>query len=208
MSLAALPEAWRDVPTLSGRHVVLEPLAAAHAGGLRAVVADGVLPALWYAGVPVAEAIDGYVADTLAARARGECLPFAVRDAAGAVVGTTRFYALDSAVPRLSIGYTWYAPHVQRTGLNTEAKCLLLGHAFDALGCAAVAFETSWHNRASRAAIARLGARQDGVLRAHRRHADGSLRDTVAFSILSHEWPAARSGLRHRLERHRLESHA
>ena len=120
----------------------------------------------------------------------------------------TRFYDLDPAVPRSSIGYTWYAPRVQRTGLNTEAKCLLLAHAFETLGCAAVAFETSWHNRASRAAIARLGARQDGVLRAHRRHADGSLRDTVAFSILSHEWPAARSGLRHRLERHRLESHA
>lgn len=208
MSLAALPEAWRDVPSLSGRHVVLEPLAAAHAGGLRAVVADGVLPALWYAGVPAADAIDGYVADTLAARARGECLPFAVRDAAGELVGTTRFYGLDSSVPRSSIGYTWYAPRVQRTGLNTEAKCLLLAHAFETLGCAAVAFETSWHNLASRAAIARLGARQDGVLRAHKRHADGSLRDTVAFSILSHEWPAVRSSLRHRLERHCPEPHA
>lgn len=208
MSLAALPDAWRNVLTLRGRHVVLEPLTPAHADGLRAVVADGVLPALWYTGVPAADVVEAWLADALAARARGECLPFAVRDAAGEVVGTTRFYDFDPAVPRLSIGYTWYAPRVQRTGLNTEAKCLLLAHAFETLGCAAVAFETSWHNLASRAAIARLGARQDGVLRAHRRHADGSLRDTVAFSILSHEWPAVRSNLRHRLERPCPEPHA
>jgi RimJ/RimL family protein N-acetyltransferase len=195
-------QAWRSVPTLGGEHVRLVPLATAHADGLRAIVADGVLPALWYTGVPGAQDMDDYIASTLASQARGECLPFAVLDARGEVAGATRFYDLDAAVPRLSIGYTWYAPRVQRTGLNTQAKRLLLGHAFEAMGCASVVFETSWFNHASRAAIARLGARQDGVLRAHKRHADGSLRDTVVFSILDHEWPAVRAHLQHRLDQY------
>ena len=105
-------------------------------------------------------------------------------------------------MPRLSIGYTWYASRAQRTGLNTQAKQLLLGHAFDVLGCASVVFETSWFNHASRAAIARLGARQDGVLRNHKRHADGTLRDTVIFSILDREWPAVRAHLQFQLDKH------
>jgi RimJ/RimL family protein N-acetyltransferase len=203
--MSAVPasiQAWRSVPTLRGAHVGLVALAPEHADGLRAIVADGVLPALWYTGVPKAQDMDAYIAGTLAAQARGECLPFAVLDAQGEVAGTTRFYDLDAAVPRLSIGYTWYAPRVQRTGLNTEAKRLLLGHAFDMMGCASVVLETSWFNHASRAAIARLGARQDGVLRNHKRHADGSLRDTVIFSILDHEWPAVRTHLQHRLDQH------
>ncbi|HJR73914.1 MAG TPA: GNAT family protein, partial [Luteimonas sp.] len=108
-------------------------------------------------------------------------------------------YDLDASVPRLSIGYTWYAPKAQRTGVNTEAKLLLLGHAFETLGCVAVAFETSWFNQASRTAIARLGAKQDGVLRGHRRHADGTVRDTVVFSIIDSEWPAVKSNLRYKL---------
>ncbi len=203
--MSAVPasvQAWRSVPTLGGVHVRLVPMAAEHADGLRAIVADGVLPALWYTGVPRAEVIDDYIATTLASQALGECLPFTVLDAQGEVAGTTRFYDLDPAVPRLSIGYTWYAPRVQRTGLNTEAKRLLLGHAFDVMGAASVVLETSWFNQASRAAIARLGARQDGVLRHHKRHADGSLRDTVIFSILDHEWPAVRTHLQHRLDQH------
>ncbi|SEL90345.1 Protein N-acetyltransferase, RimJ/RimL family [Pseudoxanthomonas sp. GM95] len=203
--MSAVPasiRAWREVPTLSGAHVRLVPLAAAHADGLRAIVADGVLPALWYTGVPKAEAIDDYIATTLASQARGECLPFTVLDGQGNVAGATRFYDLDASVPRLSIGYTWYAPRVQRTGLNTEAKRLLLGHAFEAMAAASVVLETSWFNHASRTAIARLGARQDGVLRAHKRHADGSLRDTVIFSILDHEWPAVRTNLQHRLDQY------
>ena len=129
-------------------------------------------------------------------------LAFVVRDPSGAIVGTTRFYDIDRSVPRVSIGYTWYAARAQRTGLNTEAKLLLLGHAFDALGCIAVAFETSWFNHASRTAIARLGAKQDGVLRSHRRHADGSVRDTVVFSILDGEWAAVRSHLQSKLSAH------
>jgi len=117
-------------------------------------------------------------------------------------VGSTRFYQLDPRVPRLCIGYTWYAPRVQRTGLNTQAKLLLLTHAFEVLHCAAVSFETSWFNHASRAAIARLGARQDGVLRNHLRHRDGTLRDTVVFSITQAEWPAVKNHLKMKLARH------
>ena len=128
--------------------------------------------------------------DALDKQAQGIEVPFVVRDADGEVVGSTRFYDWILPIPRLSIGYTWYAPRVQRTGLNTEAKLLLLTHAFETLGCASVYLETSWFNHASRTAIARLGAKQDGVLRNHRRHADGSLRDTVVFSILDSEWPA------------------
>jgi len=123
-----------------------------------------------------------------------------VKDAQGAVVGSTRYYAVDPRTPRLTIGYTWYAKRVQRTGLNTGATLLLLTHAFEALGCLAVAFETSWYNQASRAAIARLGAKQDGVLRNHLRHADGTVRDTVVFSIVQAEWPAVKRHLRAKLD--------
>lgn len=190
---------WLSPATLRGRHVALEPLASAHAAGLRAAVADGALWERWFANVPAPEAVDAYVAAALATQAAGDALPFVVRDASGDIVGTTRYYAADATVPRLNIGYTWYARRAQRTGLNTEAKLLLLGHAFDALGCIAVGFETSWFNTDSRNAIARLGARQDGVLRSHKRHADGSVRDTVVFSILAQEWPAVKSNLSGRL---------
>lgn len=202
MSAADLPAAWRSVPRMSGRHAVLEPLQSTHADGLRAAVEGSGLDALWYTSVPAAGRVDAYVRDVLDAQVAGRVLPFTVRDAAGAVVGTTRFYGLDPRVPRLLIGYTWYAPRVQRTGLNTECKLMLLGHAFDTLGCASVGFETSWFNFRSRAAIARLGARQDGVLRNSARHADGTLRDTVVFSILDTEWPAVRRNLQSRLDAH------
>jgi RimJ/RimL family protein N-acetyltransferase len=108
---------------------------------------------------------------------------------------------MDASVPRLQVGYTFYAARVQRTGVNTEAKLLLLGHAFEALRCIAVEFRTHWMNHQSRAAIARLGAKQDGVLRNHQRMADGSLRDTVVFSIIESEWPAVKRHLQHKLER-------
>lgn len=188
---------------LSGEHVALEPLGPEHAAGLRAATADGELWRRWYTNVPTPEAVDEYIAAALAMQATGSAQAFAVRNATGEVVGTTRYYDIDMSVPRLSIGYTWYARRVHRTGLNTEAKLLLLGHAFEALGCIAVALETSWFNHASRAAIARLGAKQDGVLRNHRRHADGSVRDTVVFSILDAEWPAVRANLLARLAEHR-----
>ena len=143
------------------------------------------------------------IADKLARRAAGELLPFAVRrNDTGAVVGVTTYLNVEADVPRLEIGSTWTALSAQRTGINAESKLLLLTHAFEALGCLAVEFRTHWHNLQSRTAIARLGAKQDGVLRNHRRMPDGSLRDTVVFSITDAEWPAVRSGLRHRLARH------
>ncbi|HBK47383.1 MAG TPA: GNAT family N-acetyltransferase, partial [Xanthomonadaceae bacterium] len=143
---------------------------------------------------------DGYVAAALQAQAEGKALPFAVRDAGGDIVGSTRLYGLEADVPRLLVGYTWYAPRVQRSGVNTECKLMLLRHAFEAMGCICVGFETSWFNHASRAAIARLGAKQDGVLRHHKRHADGTARDTVVFSIIDSEWAAVKRQLQFRLE--------
>ena len=202
MTAAASQTLWREVPTLRGQHVTLEPLRAAHADGLRAAVADGALSRLWYTSVPSAAQVDDYIAAALAAQADGTALPFVVRDAAGEIAGSTRYYALDASVPKLSIGYTWYAPRVQRTGLNTEAKRLLLGHAFETLGCLSVVFETSWFNHTSRAAIARLGAKQDGVLRNHTRHADGTPRDTVLFSIINAEWAGVKRHLQFRLDAH------
>jgi len=193
---------WNTVPDLRGVHAALEPLRLEHVPALRQALGEGELSRLWYANVPAPDAVERYVAAALDAQARGDALPFAVRDASGEVVGCTRYYALDAGVPRLNIGYTWYHRRVQRTGLNTEAKLLLLRHAFEAMGCIAIGFETSWFNHASRAAIARLGAKQDGVLRNHRRHADGTPRDTVVFSILDSEWPAVRSHLQSLLDSH------
>lgn len=202
MDATALPPAWCTVPRLAGRHALLEPLHAGHAAGLRAAVEGSGLDRLWYTNVPAPDQVAHYVDDVLAAQAAGRVLPFVVRDGDGEIVGATRFYGLEPQVPKLLVGYTWYAPRVQRTGLNTECKLMLLRHAFETLRCANVSFETSWFNHASRAAIARLGARQDGVLRNAARHRDGSLRDTVVFSILDSEWPAVRTHLQFRLESH------
>ena len=193
---------WSRVPTLEGSHVRLSPLQHLHAEALGAAAADGELWRRWYTNVPKPDAMVPYVEAAMAMQARGEALAFVVHDAQGAVAGTTRCYQLDPKTPRLAIGYTWYAQRVQRTGLNTEAKLLLLTHAFEALGCIAVGFETSWFNHPSRTAIARLGAKQDGVLRSHLRHADGTLRDTVVFSIVREEWPAVRRHLQAKLEAH------
>lgn len=204
MSSVPLPQAWREAPTLEGRHATLAPLSATHIDGLRRARDDATLGGLWFANVPPADGMEGFVAVALRAQANGEALPFVVLDTDGEVAGTTRFYDLRPEVPRLSIGYTWYAPRVQRTGLNTEAKLLLLRHAFEALGCICVAFETSSHNARSRAAIARLGAKQDGILRHHKRHIDGSPRDTVAFSIIDSEWPQVRQGLLAKLQLHEV----
>jgi N-acetyltransferase len=189
--------------TLAGGLVTLEPLHRAHTDELATAVADGRLWELWYTSVPTPAGMAADVEARLARRAAGEMLPFVVRrNADGAVVGATTYCHADLAVPRLEVGYTWTAASAQRTGVNAESKLLLLTHAFETVGCLAVEFRTHWHNRQSRAAIARLGAKQDGVLRNHRRMPDGSLRDTVVFSITDAEWPAVRSGLRHRLARH------
>ncbi|MDV2450772.1 GNAT family N-acetyltransferase [Xanthomonas hortorum] len=200
MAPTTLPPRWRDLPTLRGQHATLEPLQAAHADGLRNALGDGGLSRLWYTGVPAPTQVDDYVGAALAAQVDGLVLPYVVRDAAGEIVGCTRYYGLDATVPRLSIGYTWYAPRVQRSGVNTDTKLLLLQHAFETLGCLSVVFETSWFNHTSRAAIARLGAKQDGVLRNHTRHPDGTPRDTVVFSIIDTEWAGVKRHLQFRLE--------
>ena len=192
---------WRDVPKLMGRHVQLEPLTRAHADGLRTAAADGELWTLWYTSVPTPEATEAYIDAALAAQAEGRALPFVVRDASGDIVGSTRFGNIEATHRRVEIGWTWYARRVQRTALNTEAKRLLLTHAFETMDCNVVQFCTHWHNLASRAAIARLGAKQDGVLRNHMIMPDGGTRDTVVFSIIASEWPAVRQGLDHRLAR-------
>jgi RimJ/RimL family protein N-acetyltransferase len=189
------PPDWTTPPTLRGKHVALEPLAPAHADGLREAAEDGRLYDLWYTNVPGPADVETYIDGALAKQAKGEQLAFAVRDADGRLVGTTRYYDLAPDVPRLQIGYTWYASSVQRTGLNTEAKLLLLGHAFDVLRCASVGLQTSWFNLASRTAIARLGAKEEGITRNHVRHRDGTLRDTVNFSIIDAEWPAVKANL-------------
>ena len=193
---------WSTPPTLRGRHVRLEPLQPGHADGIRAAASDGELWNRGYTNVPEPAQVDTWLEDALAKQGRGDQLAFAVLDAEGKVVGSTRYYELLPDTPRLCIGYTWYARSVQRTSLNTEAKLLLLGHAFETLGCASVGFHTSTHNAASRAAIARLGAQQEGILRNHLRHRDGSLRDSVCFSILDSEWLDVKLGLMQKLAQH------
>lgn len=191
---------WIEPVTLKGRHVRLEPLAMMHVPALQAAAADGELWRLWYTSVPSPEQAPSYVEKALALREAGSAMPWAVHDASGTVIGSTRFGNVDAENRRVEIGWTWYAKRVQRTALNTEAKLLLLTHAFEALGCAAVEFRTSWFNHASRNAIARLGAKQDGVLRNHMRMADGSYRDTVVFSIIANEWPMVKKHLQFKLE--------
>ena len=191
---------WLQPVSLQGAHVLLEPLQAEHAAALNDAVSDGELWRLWYTAVPARDGVDAYIATALAERDAGVSLPFVVRDANGTIVGSTRYCHVDARNRRLEIGYTWYAARVQRTALNTEAKLLLLGHAFEALDCIAVEFRTNWFNMRSRAAIARLGAKQDGVLRNHMLMSDGTYRDTVVFSIIASEWPAVRRNLQFKLD--------
>jgi RimJ/RimL family protein N-acetyltransferase len=190
--------------TLRGAHASLEPLAADHLDAIRAAAADGALWRLWYTSVPSPETTSAWLETALDMRERLGAMPFAVRDSAsGDIVGSTRYFNVDAVNRRLEIGHTWYAKRAQRTAINTDCKLLLLAHAFEALGCIAVEFRTHWFNEASRNAIARLGARQDGVLRNHQLMPDGSRRDTVVFSILDSEWPAVKAHLRFLLERSR-----
>jgi len=192
---------WIEPVTLTGTHVSLTPLTRDDAPALAAAAADGDLWDLWYTSVPAPGQERAYVDAALAMREHLGALPFAVRDAVGEVVGSTRYFNVDSANRRLEIGHTWYAKRVQRTALNTEAKLLLLGHAFEKLDAIAVEFRTHFMNHQSRAAIARLGAKQDGILRSHQIGRDGVLRDTVVFSIVASEWPAVRANLKLKLSR-------
>ncbi|HEU4813422.1 MAG TPA: GNAT family N-acetyltransferase [Xanthomonadaceae bacterium] len=191
---------WTTPPVLGGDYVRLEPLAPAHAEGLRQATQDGRLWELTVTNVPAPDEVDAWIDAALAMQASGNAMAFAVRDASGRVVGSTRYYDLLPATPRLQIGYTWYAKSVQRTGLNSEAKLLLLAHAFETLGCVSVGLQTSARNVASRAAIARLGASLEGITRQHLRHRDGSLRDTANYSIIDSEWPTVKAALQRDLE--------
>ena len=193
---------WSATPTLRGAHATLEPLQRSHVEALCHAVRDGEVWQAWYGSTPAPDTMASWVDAALAMQASGAAMPFVVRERGGTIVGSTRFYDIARDVPRAHIGYTWYGASVQRTGVNSEAKLMLLTHAFEALGCIAVGFKTSWFNQASRTAIARLGAKQDGVLRNHMRHRDGSIRDSVVFSILDAEWPAVKANLRAKLEAH------
>jgi len=189
--------------TLRGRHATLEPLAPDHEDAVRQAAADGELWRLWYTSVPAPDKTVTWLAAALAMRDNLGAMPFVVRDATGDIVGSTRYFNVDAPNRRLEIGHTWYAKRAQRTAINTECKLLLLAHAFETLACIAVEFRTHWFNHASRRAIERLGAKQDGVLRNHQLQPDGSRRDTVVFSILDSEWPAVKVHLRFLLDRPR-----
>ena len=192
--------------TLRGDVATLEPLQPEHTDALARAAADGELWRLWYTHIAPPAQMPEYVGAALDMRERLDAMPFVVRaNASGEVVGCTRYFNVDAKNRRLEIGHTWYARSVQRTALNTECKLLLLAHAFETLHCIAVEFRTHWFNHASRAAIARLGAKQDGVLRNHQLMADGARRDTVVFSIIDGEWPAVRQHLRHLLAGPRQE---
>lgn len=185
-----------DPVVLENAHVRLEPLAPTHAAALDDA-REG-LGYAWYTSVPVS--VREEIEHRLAERDAGRMNPWAVV-VDGRAAGMTTFCSIDQDNRHVEIGYTWLSPAVQRTAVNTAAKLLLLTHAFDVCDAIAVEFRTHWHNRQSRAAIERLGAKQDGVLRNHRFGPDGSLRDTVVYSILPHEWPAVRLGLEARLDR-------
>lgn len=190
--------------TLTGRHATLEPLAREHEAAVAAAAADGALWRLWYTGVPAPERTAAWIEAALAMRENQGAMPFVIRDnASGEVVGSTRYFNVEAAHRRLEIGHTWYAQRAQRTAVNTECKLMLLTHAFDALACIAVEFRTSFFNFQSRRAIERLGAKQDGILRNHQILPDGTLRDTVVFSIIDGEWPAVKRHLAFELERPR-----
>jgi len=185
--------------TLTGQHATLAPLSMEHAAGLREAAADGELHRLWYTSVPSPEGVEAEIARRLALQDQDSMQPFTVLDADGRVAGMTTYMNIDGKNRRVEIGSTWYAKRVQRTALNTECKLMLLRHAFETVGCVAVEFRTNWLNHQSREAIARLGAKQDGVLRSQALTPEGVLRDTVVFSILAVEWPAVKRNLEYRL---------
>jgi len=190
---------WPDPVTLRGEHARLEPLSHDHLAGLVEAVKDGELFKLWYTAVPKPEDMTKEIDRRLGLRETGSMLPFTVFDAAGQIAGMSTYMNIDAANRRVEIGSTWYAKRVQRTPLNTQCKLLLLGHAFEAINCIAVEFRTHFFNHQSRRAIERLGAKQDGILRSHQIAPNGSLRDTVVFSIIASEWPAAKAHLNFQL---------
>jgi RimJ/RimL family protein N-acetyltransferase len=189
--------------TLTGkRWVALEPLRREHIPEIAEAAADGELGRLWFTAAPALEDVETWVEARLAVQAPDTGLTFVVRRLDGTFVGSSSYMAVDAPNRRLEIGNTWYVASARRSGVNSEAKLLMLGHAFDELNCVAVEFRTHFFNHTSRAAIERLGAKLDGILRSHQLSPDGSRRDTVVYSILDIEWPAVRNNLQHRLQRH------
>ena len=189
--------------TLEGHGVRLEPLAPAHADGLAAAVSDGKLWDLWFTWAPAPKDMGAYIAEGLAGQKDGRMLPWAVRElTTGVIAGSTRYHDVVAAADRVEIGYTWYAKRWQRSHVNTACKLLLLGHAFDTVGCKVVGLRTDNFNFASQRAIEAWGAKKDGVIRHHAARRDGSVRDTVMYSIVASEWPDVRRHLEARLVRH------
>jgi RimJ/RimL family protein N-acetyltransferase len=186
--------------TLAGEYVSVEPLARTHLVALQEAAADGELWKLWYTSVPTVESMSADIDYRMALRERGAMMPFVVRrNTDQKIIGATTYMNIVAEHRRVEIGSTWYAKSAQRQPINTEAKLLLLSHAFEKLDCIAVEFRTNWHNRQSRAAIERLGAKLDGVLRSHMLGRHGELRDTCVYSITAAEWPTVKLGLRHKL---------
>ena len=192
---------WPSPVTLNGQHMSLKPLSLTHADDLAEAARD--LQGLWYTMIPTPDEVPSEIRRRLSLQQAGTMLPFAVLDTQGRAVGMTTYMNVDAANRRVEIGSTWYARQVQRTGLNTEAKLLMLGHAFDALDCIAVEFRTHFINHQSRRAIERLGAKLDGVLRNHMIMSNGTLRDTAVYSILQNEWPTVRANLEWQLAKPR-----
>ena len=186
--------------TLEGNQVLIRPMTLQDKDLLVEAASDGSLWNLWYTSVPTPEKMESYILTALAEQDEKKSLPFIIiRKKDQKIVGTTRYMNIETVIRRLEIGSTWYAKSSQRTGVNTECKYLLLKHAFESLGCLAVELRTHWINHQSRAAIERLGAKLDGVLRNHRIASDGTLRDTVVYSILNSEWPMVKSHLEFKL---------
>jgi RimJ/RimL family protein N-acetyltransferase len=193
--------------TLEGHGIRLEPLTAEHQAALAAAAADGKLWELWFTSVPEPEQTREYIAAALAGQEAGHMLPWAVRElASGMIIGSTRYHDIVTGIDRVEIGYTWYGKSWQRSHVNTTCKLLLLGHAFDTLGCKVVGLRTDNFNFASQRAIEALGAKKDGVIRHHLARRDGTVRDSVIYSILAGEWPAVKRHLESRLIRHRSAS--
>lgn len=190
--------------TLVGHGVQLEPMTMTHHDALVAAATDGALWDLWFTSVPAPHEAAAYITAALDGQRSGHMLPWVVRDLDGdRVVGSTRFHDIVADADRVEIGYTWYAASVQRSHVNTACKLLLMEHAFDALGCGVVGWRTDVANLRSQHAIAALGAARDGVIRHQMRRRDGTMRDTVMYSLLAAEWPSARDHLLARLARHR-----
>jgi N-acetyltransferase len=190
---------WLNPVSLHGAHARLEPLSHDHRDGLVEAVEDGELWKLWYTSIPKPEDMGKEIDRRLGLQASGAMLPWTVFDATGKIAGMTTYMNCDAANHRVEIGSTWYAKRVQRSGLNTQCKLLLLAHAFEILDCIAVEFRTHFFNQQSRRGIERLGAKQDGILRSHQIAPNGTLRDTVVFSIIAGEWPTVKAHLTYQL---------